>query len=144
MYRLWGTPTLIGQQSANSAINRRATSDTKEEYNLYKQCLSNCIHEKGSSLLRSPTAPASLQEAVALRPLKEQSTAKQHTGGGDIPSVLYEHWKRTVRRGLGRAHCFSRHGPHRKRFLWFLLHRGRVGTLPDRLAHPCTYHLHRF
>ena len=31
------TPTLIGQQLAKSAINRRAISDNKEEFILFKQ-----------------------------------------------------------------------------------------------------------
>ena len=37
-------PILIGQQSANSAINKRATSDNKDEYSLYKQSIFPTTH----------------------------------------------------------------------------------------------------
>ena len=44
VYRTWRTPTLIGQQPANSAINKRATNDNKDEYSLYNQSVFLTAH----------------------------------------------------------------------------------------------------
>ena len=44
VYQTWDMPTLIGQQLAKSAINRRAISDNKEEYILFKQSVFPTTH----------------------------------------------------------------------------------------------------
>ena len=54
-----GKPILIGKQAANSAIKKRATSDNKDEYSLYKQSVfPNCTHssEEGHRASRWPKA----------------------------------------------------------------------------------------
>ena len=70
--RTWGAPTLIRQQLENSAINRRATSDKEEEYNLYKQTIFPTAHighiTSSTSSTRWPISPRTTGDSGQSRP----------------------------------------------------------------------------